>query len=62
MAQLGMWCSISPQWIPFLLASFLVIDRKPEWKPIGPKRYAWIIGASFISVCIVFFNPDAVAL
>ncbi|BBB23159.1 conserved hypothetical protein [Abyssogena phaseoliformis symbiont OG214] len=45
-----------------LLASFLVIGRKPEWKPIGPKRCAWIIGASFISVCIVFFNPDAVAL
>ncbi|MDC9715599.1 MAG: DUF4395 domain-containing protein [Gammaproteobacteria bacterium] len=45
-----------------LLASFLVIGRKSEWKPIGPKRCAWIMGASFISVCIVFFNPDAVAL
>ncbi|CAC9436317.1 hypothetical protein [uncultured Gammaproteobacteria bacterium] len=45
-----------------LLASFLVIGREPEWKPIDPKRCAWIMGASFISVCIVFFNPDAVAL
>jgi len=44
-----------------LLASFLTLNKPPEWKPIGPKRCAWIMGASFISVCIVFFNPDAIA-
>lgn len=45
-----------------LLASLLTMGKVPEWKPIGPKRCAWIMGASFITVCIVFFNPDAVAL
>lgn len=45
-----------------LLSSFLVLGRKPEWNPIGPKRYVWILGATFISICIVFFNPDIVAL
>lgn len=45
-----------------LIASFLTASRAPEWKPIAPKRCAWIMGASFISVCIVFFNPDSIAL
>ncbi|AYQ57533.1 hypothetical protein THERMOT_91 [Bathymodiolus thermophilus thioautotrophic gill symbiont] len=45
-----------------LLASFLATGRKSEWGPIGPKRCAWMLGSSFISVCIIFFNPDAVAL
>jgi hypothetical protein len=45
-----------------LLASFLTFSKEPVWKPLGPKRCAWLMGASFISVCIVFFNPDAVAL
>ncbi len=45
-----------------LLASFLAIGRKAEWGAIGPKRCAWMLGSGFISVCIVFFNPDAVAL
>ncbi|SMM99498.1 hypothetical protein SPONL_632 [uncultured Candidatus Thioglobus sp.] len=45
-----------------LLASFLTIGKKPVWKPIAPKRCAWLLGASFISVCIVFFNPDVIAL
>ncbi|KAA0445835.1 MAG: DUF4395 domain-containing protein [Candidatus Thioglobus sp.] len=45
-----------------LLASLLTIGQKPNWKPLGPKRCAWLMGASFITVCIVFFNPDAVAL
>ncbi|WXU00030.1 MAG: hypothetical protein Ctma_0735 [Catillopecten margaritatus gill symbiont] len=44
-----------------LLASFLTMGGKPEWKPIGLKRCAWLMGASFIAVCIVFFNPDAIA-
>ena len=33
----------------------------PVWKPLVPKRYAWSIGASLISLCIVFFNPDVLA-
>ncbi|SMN12281.1 hypothetical protein SPBRAN_497 [uncultured Candidatus Thioglobus sp.] len=45
-----------------LLASFLTLGVKPVWKPIEPKRCAWLLGASFIAVCIVFFNPDAIAL
>lgn len=54
---------ISSRFSPtILLASFLTFGQKPNWKPLGPKRCAWLIGASFISVCIVFFNPDAVAL
>ncbi|CAC9653099.1 DUF4395 domain-containing protein [bacterium endosymbiont of Bathymodiolus sp. 5 South] len=44
-----------------LLSSFLTLGKDPVWKPLGPKRCAWLMGASFISVCIVFFNPDAVA-
>ncbi len=44
-----------------LLASFLALSKTPVWKPLAPKRCAWLLGASFISVCIVFFNPDAIA-
>ncbi|CAB5494418.1 hypothetical protein [uncultured Gammaproteobacteria bacterium] len=44
-----------------LLASFLTLGKESAWKPLGPKRCAWLLGASFISVCIVFFNPDAIA-
>jgi len=38
------------------LSSFLA--RKT---PLVPKRFAWTIGASLISLCIVFFNPDTFA-
>lgn len=44
-----------------LIASFLAKSKKPVWKPLVPKRFAWSIGASFISLCIVFFNPDVFA-
>ncbi len=44
-----------------LLASFLALGKKTKWKPLKPKRCAWLLGASFISVCIVFFNPDTIA-
>jgi len=44
-----------------LISSFLAKYQSPVWKPLVPKRYAWIIGASFISVCIAFFNPEILA-
>ena len=44
-----------------LIASFLARGHEPVWKPLTPKRFAWSIGASFITVCLVFFNPDVFA-
>ncbi len=44
-----------------LISSFLAKGRAPVWKPLTPKRFAWSIGASFISVCLVFFNPEVFA-
>jgi hypothetical protein len=44
-----------------LISSFLAKSQKPVWKPLVPKRYAWGIGASLISICIVFFNPEILA-
>ncbi|WML89412.1 DUF4395 domain-containing protein [Thiothrix lacustris] len=44
-----------------LLSSFLAKGSRPVWKPLTPKRFAWSIGASFIVVCLVFFNPEVVA-
>ena len=43
------------------IASFLARNKQPVWKPLVPKRYAWTIGASFIALCWVFFNPDKFA-
>lgn len=44
-----------------LISSFLAKAQKPVWKPLVPKRYAWGIGASLISVCLAFFNPEILA-
>lgn len=44
-----------------LISSFLAKSCAPEWKPLVPKRYAWIIGATLISLCLVFFNPEILA-
>ncbi|MFZ5466457.1 MAG: DUF4395 domain-containing protein [Pseudomonadota bacterium] len=44
-----------------LIASLLARRQAPVWKPLVPKRFAWSIGASFIIVCLVFFNPVPVA-
>lgn len=44
-----------------LMASVLAKGQAPVWKSLMPKRFAWSIGASFISVCLVFFNPDVFA-
>ncbi|WEJ61811.1 DUF4395 domain-containing protein [Thiomicrorhabdus lithotrophica] len=43
------------------LATFLARKTPPVWKPLVPKRFAWGIGATFITVCLMFFNPDTVA-
>ena len=43
------------------IASLLAVGKPTVWKPLVPKRFAWTIGASFIVVCIVFFNPDTFA-
>jgi len=44
-----------------LLSSILAKSCAPVWKPLVPKRYAWTIGASLITLCIIFFNPDTLA-
>ena len=43
------------------LATFLARKTPPVWKPLVPKRFAWSIGASLITICLIFFNPDTVA-
>nr|CAA6829054.1 MAG: Unknown protein [uncultured Thiotrichaceae bacterium] len=44
-----------------LISSLLVKGRPPEWKPLLPKRFAWSIGATLVTVCLVFFNPEILA-
>lgn len=44
-----------------LIGSLLAKAHPPVWKPLAPKRFAWSIGASFISVCLIFFNPEVFA-
>ncbi len=43
------------------LASLLAKGKPAVWKPLVPKRYAWLLGSSLIAVCLVFFNPDVFA-
>lgn len=43
------------------LSSFLARQSPPVWKPLAPKRFAWLIAASLISICLIFFNPDTFA-
>ncbi len=59
LAGMFVWSSrLSPTiWLSSLLAK----AQAPVWKPLTPKRFAWGIGASFISVCLVFFNPEVFA-
>lgn len=44
-----------------LISSFLAKNHRPYWKPLVPKRFAWTLGASFITVCLIFFNPEVFA-
>lgn len=43
------------------LATFLTRNTRPKWEPHKPKKFAWWIGATLISMCLIFFNPDMVA-
>ncbi|WP_238843329.1 DUF4395 domain-containing protein [Thiomicrorhabdus xiamenensis] len=43
------------------LATFLTRNVRPKWEPLKPKRFAWIIGATLVISCLVFFNPDTLA-
>jgi hypothetical protein len=59
LAGMSKWTSrLSPT---ILIATLLAAHQRPVWKPLVPKRFAWSIGASFILVCIIFFNPDTLA-
>ena len=43
------------------LSTWLARQHRPVWKPLAPKRLAWAIGASMISLCLVFFHPEKFA-
>jgi Domain of unknown function (DUF4395) len=43
------------------LSTWLARHHRPVWKPLAPKRFAWAIGASMISLCLVFFHPEKFA-
>lgn len=43
------------------LSAFLARNRPPEWKPLGPKRFAWGLGLFLATFCLVFFNPSVFA-
>ena len=57
----GMFVSTSRFSPTIYLATFLARKTPPVWKPLVPKRFAWGIGATFITICLMFFNPDTVA-
>ncbi len=57
----GMFVTTSRLSPTIYLASLLARAQPPVWKPLTPKRFAWSIGASFIVVCLIFFNPDTFA-
>ncbi len=57
----GMFVATSRLSPTILISSYLARKSPPVWKPLKPKRMAWSIGASFIIVCIIFFNPDTFA-
>lgn len=44
-----------------LISSFLARGKRPLWKPLLPKRFAWAIGASLVTTCLIFFNPEVFA-
>lgn len=44
-----------------LLSSFLARNHHAVWKPLTPKRYAWLLGSFMIVLCLIFFNPDTFA-
>ncbi len=57
----GMFAFTSRLSPTILISSFLAKSSAPVWKPLLPKRFAWSIGASFITVCLIYFNPEVFA-
>lgn len=43
------------------LSNYLARNQRAEWKPLTPKRFAWSLGISLVTLCLVFFNPDTFA-
>lgn len=43
------------------IAHFFSKRHAPVWKPLMPKRFAWAFGATMVSLCLIFFNPDTFA-
>lgn len=43
------------------LAHYFSKRHSPAWKPLAPKRFAWTFGATMVSLCLIFFNPDTFA-
>jgi hypothetical protein len=59
LSGLFVWSSrLSPT---ILISSFLARKHHAVWKPLTPKRYAWLLGAFMITLCLIFFNPDTFA-
>ena len=57
----GMFVMTSRLSPTILISSFFARKSPQIWTPLIPKRFAWTIGASLISICIIFFNPDTFA-
>ena len=57
----GLFLSTSRLSPTILIATFLAKSHRPYWKPLVPKRFAWTLGASFITTCLIFFNPEVFA-
>ncbi len=57
----GMFAVTSRLSPTIFISSFLARSSAPVWKPILPKRFAWSIGASLITACLIYFNPEVFA-
>lgn len=44
-----------------ILCTYLARNTPPVWKPLVPKRFAWSIGVTLMTICLMFFNPDTFA-
>mmetsp|Transcript_33871 Transcript_33871/g.49586 ORF Transcript_33871/g.49586 Transcript_33871/m.49586 type:complete len:463 (+) Transcript_33871:27-1415(+) len=45
-----------------VVATLLTWKQPPIWKPVVPKRFAWLIGASMVSSCICFSYLEKIGL
>lgn len=44
-----------------MIATVLAYKKPAVWKPLAPKRFAWAFGATMITICWIYFNPEVVA-